>query len=66
MTNYEKLYKENADFRLYVDRAAKADGETVEKELTKAVVRNVGDYYVEKTGGSHVTETTINVGCGGC
>lgn len=65
MIDYQKLYNENADYRLFVDKAAKADCETVEQELTKAVIRNVGDYYAEKTG-SNRTETNINVGCGGC
>lgn len=48
MTDYAKLYEENAKFHEFVDRAAKSDCETVEQELTKAVIRNVGDYYLEE------------------
>lgn len=64
MTDYSKLYRENEQFKIYVDKCAKADGMTVEQELTKLVVRNVGDYYIERGVVKHPT-TTVTCG-GGC
>lgn len=63
MTDYEKLYRESENFKTFVDKAAKADGETVEQELTKAVIRNVGDFYIERGDLKTVTTTKITGGC---
>lgn len=64
MTDYSKLYRENEQFKVYVDKCAKADGETVEQTLSRLVVRNVGDYYIEMGVVKHPT-TTVTCG-GGC
>lgn len=64
MTDYSKLYRENEQFKIYVDKCAKANGETVEQTLTRLVVRNVGDYYIEMGVVKHPT-TTVTCG-GGC
>lgn len=65
MNNYKKLYKECEAFKEFVDKAAKADGESVEIELTKAVIRNVGDYYIERGEVKHPVTIVTNCG-GGC
>lgn len=64
MTDYSKLYRENEQFKIYVNKCAKANGETVEQTLTRLVVRNVGDYYIEMGVVKHPT-TTVTCG-GGC
>lgn len=64
MTDYSKLYRENEQFKIYVDKCAKANGETVEQTLSRLVVRNVGDYYIEMGIVKHPT-TTVTCG-GGC
>lgn len=63
--DYLRLYRENNNFKTYVDKCAKADGKTAEEEMEKLIVKSVGDYYVEK-GESKPVSQTINVGCGGC
>ena len=65
MTDYKELYKSNDSFKIFVDKAAKADGESVETELTKAVIKNVGDYYIERGEVKHPVTTVTNCG-GGC
>lgn len=62
--DYRKLYKTNENFRIFVDKASKADKIPVEEELTKAVVRNVGDYYAENNK-VVVSKSMITAGCGG-
>lgn len=44
----EDEYKNNTDFREYVDRYCKCYGITVEKALTHELVRQVGLMYLEE------------------
>ena len=65
MTDYVELYKSNENYKTYVDKCSKADGISVEQELEKMTVRNVGDYYIEKGEVKHPVTTVTNCG-GGC
>ena len=62
--DYRKLYEENSEFRAFVDKCARTDCKSVEETLQKVIVRNVGDYYIEK-GKETVSLTEIKAGCGG-
>ena len=43
--NYMKLYEENADFKLYVDRYMKTYGVSLETALCHKLVQEVGNMY---------------------
>lgn len=66
MMHYKQLYAEDPRFHRYVDTCAKDDGITVEDELMKKNIRNVGDYYAK----TPITETEKATMCtmsgGGC
>lgn len=65
MDYFQKLYRENEDYKQYVDRCAKADKESVEQTLEKLTIREVGRYYAERDKERQHTETVITAGCGG-
>lgn len=48
MDEIRKLYKENEDFKAYVDRYAKNRQIESEKALEHEIVRQVAKYYTEK------------------
>jgi hypothetical protein len=62
--DYKKLYEENSEFHQFVDKCANTDCKSVEETLQKVIVRNVGDYYIEKGEGT-VSTTELKAGCGG-
>lgn len=64
MMHYKQLYAEDPRFHRYVNTCAKADGITVEDELMKKNIRNVGDYY-EKTPVTETEKATMSTMSGG-
>lgn len=48
MTEYEKLYRESEEFKLYVDRYAKSNKITAETAMTHKLVKNVADQIAHK------------------
>ena len=66
MMRYRKIYETDQRFHRYVDVCAKADGITVEEELAKRIIQNVGDYYA-KTPMSETDKAAIStMGGSGC
>ena len=66
MEKYRALYDSDPRFRRYVDDCVKADGISVDEELAKKIIQNVGDYY-ERTPMNETekaaTSTMIGGGC---
>ena len=52
MTDLKQLYTDNEDFRHFVDECRKYDGRTVEEELKLKIIRNVAEFYHEKSKGA--------------
>lgn len=59
-----RYYKENEDFKAYVDKYSTKEEITPDQALTHAMVREAAAYYKEAIKGK-LTETGIKVGCGG-
>lgn len=55
MTNYTQLYLENQEFHDYVNRLMRPGkndaGGNLEDILKRATVREIGEYYLKKSGG---------------
>lgn len=55
MTNYTQLYLENQEFHDYVNRLMRPGkndaGRNLEDVLKRVTVREVGEYYLKKSGG---------------
>lgn len=66
MTDYMELYKTEPRFHRYVDACAKADEITVEEELAKQIIRNVGDYYARTPISETEKKSTSTMSGGGC
>ena len=64
MIDCNKLYNENAEYRLYVDKCAKDHGERPEETLKRLTIQEVGKMYAEKAS-EEVSKAVINVRCGG-
>lgn len=59
MTNYTQLYLENQEFHDYVNRLMRPGkndaGSNLEDVLKRRTVREVGEYYLKKSGGLEQT-----------
>jgi len=65
MDYFVELYKNNEQFKVFVDKCARANKEAVEQTLERLTVREVGRYYVEREKDRVQTQTIITAGCGG-
>lgn len=61
--NYIEFYKENTDFRNYVDRYCAKHAKTPAKAVEDAMCRYYAEYLVKKSEGKVVTTTQIGCGC---
>ena len=63
MTNYTQLYLENKEFHDYVNRLMRPGkndaGSNLEDVLKRRTVRDIGDYYLKKSGDSDPPVATV-------
>lgn len=58
MTNEDirQFYDNDPDFERYVDECRKMDGRSVEEELKLKIIRNVAEFYRDKSKGVSVPD----------
>ena len=66
MEKYRALYESDPRFHRYVDACAKADGISVEEELAKKIIQNVGEYYEKTPMNETEKAATSTMSGGGC
>ena len=64
MEKYRALYETDPRFHRYVDACAKQDEISVEEEMAKKIIQNVGDYY-ERTPITETEKATMSTMSGG-
>lgn len=70
MKELKRFYKENADFREYVDRFVKSRKSSVDEVLSLVVTQEYAQYVKEanadkcKSEANRITKTVIPVACG--